>query len=481
MDIGKAKYHFFIYSSLAAVGILALIGAVLEVQKIYNRWKGHAASLIDWNKVSVTDFFVVMYAVEIVISYICSDYQKEALWGTEGWYIGLVLLLTLCALYFLISRLWDGRKVIWYISIAVSGIVFLLGILDRFSIYLIPLEVRQPTFISTLGNINWFCGYLSVLAPIGICQFLFQESSWKKWVCGGYTIIAFMAGFCQGSSSIFLIFGALFYMLLWIAVKKRTWFLDYFLLLSMWGFSAQIARLLRMILADGYNYDPNNLCVYLIDSNLTLAVGIAALAVYLFFRIKKRGYIKEAYQKIIHRIMIGGAVCGVLLWLSVSMINTRAGIPGLEQIEYLLLNDSWGNGRGAAISSGLKMYKQMPVFHKLFGIGPDCFSAYAYSLPEIVTKLESVFGNNRLTNAHNELLTGLINTGAFGVLFYMGIFISFLKRCMQRGEEDSSLYLFAVCVVCYFIHNIVSFAQVLSLPFVFLILGLGEAHRRRRS
>ena len=30
VDIGKAKYHFFLYSSLAAVGILSLTGIVVN-------------------------------------------------------------------------------------------------------------------------------------------------------------------------------------------------------------------------------------------------------------------------------------------------------------------------------------------------------------------------------------------------------------------------------------------------------------------
>ncbi len=481
-DIGKAKYRFFIYSSLAAAGILACIGFMLFVQNICGRLKRRETHLIQWEHLSVTDLFVMMYVTEIVLSYRFSDYREEALWGTEGWYIGLITLVTLCVLYFLISRLWDKRELIWYIALAVSGIVFMIGILDRFSIHFIPLKVRQPSFISTLGNINWFCGYLSVLTPLGVCEFLFQgQDEWgpyskkKKFIYGIYTMIAFMAGFCQGSSSIFLFWTALFYMLLWVAVKKKAWFSDYFLLLSMWGFSAQLVRTMRIIMPDRYNYDTDNLCAYLTDSGLTLVVGIAALVVYIFLCRKEQRFFDSNSQKIIHKIMTGLLISGVLLWLTVSVINTRAGIPGLEQMEIFLFNDAWGNGRGTAISVGFQMYREMPVLHKLFGAGPDCFSVYAYSLPEAAAQIRDTFGNNRLTNAHNELLTGLVNTGILGVSLYIGIFLSFIKRCMKRGDEDSFFYALAVCMICYFAHNLISFAQVLNLPFLFLILGMGEA------
>ena len=476
VDIGKAKYQFFIYCSLAALGIFALIGVIYGGQVICRRIRQKEAYLINWDGMSVTDVFVMLYATEIFVSYAFSDYRKEALWGTEGWYIGLVLLLTLCGLYLFVSRFWGGEKNVWYVALAASGMVFLLGILDRFSIYLLPIEIRDPVFISTLGNINWFCGYLSVLAPIGICLFLFQERG--KVLHGVYTVIAFMAGFCQGGSSVFLFFGALFFILLWIAVKKKEWIRDYFLLIFLWGLSAQLVRMIRMFVADGYNYDMDNLCGYLTSSNITLLIGAVALGGYFFLRFMWKGSIDERKQRNIHRIMsllLGG---GILLWLVLTGVNTWIGIPGLENKDGFLLNRKWGNGRGAAIYSGLQMYGQMPVFQKLFGIGPDCFSAYAYSLPEVAGDLRDYFGANRLTNAHNEFLTALVNTGILGVSFFAGIFISFGRKCMKEKEQNAEFYFYAVCIACYFVHNVVSFAQVLNLPFLFLILGMGEAKRR---
>lgn len=478
VDIGKAKYQFFIYSSLAASAILAAIGGILAIQNIRSRRRNHEPYLIDWERISITDLCVMMYATESFISYTLSDYREEALWGTEGWYMGLVMQIVLCVLYFLISRLWDGKEFVWYAGMAASGVVFILGILDRFSIYLIPLAVREPAFISTLGNINWFCGYLSIVAPVGICWFLFglqgkvqgnrSGQRWKRWAAGVYVVAAFMAGFCQGSDSVFLFFGALFYILLWITLKNREWFRDFLLLIFLWGISAQAVRLFRRLFPESYNYETNNLCGYLTDSNITLIVSGTALIVYLVLRYKQGdGWLGNREQKMIHRIMAGLPVCGVLIWLAASLLH----LPG----SFFVLDKSWGNGRGTAILSGLQMYGQMPLVHKLFGAGPDCFSAYAYSLPEVAEQLRDVFGNNRLTNVHNELLTCLINQGLLGVLLLAGVFLPFIRRCMKKGEENHIFYIFAVSMFCYFLHNMVSFAQVLNFSFLFLMLGMGEA------
>lgn len=472
VEIGEAKFRFFIFASLAALVILGLIGLIYAGQVLSRRIRCREAYLIDWNRVSAIDLLVILYATELFVSYAFSDFQKEALWGTEGWYMGLVLLLTLCGLYFLISRFWAGERSVWYVGLAASAMVFLFGILDRFSLYLIPLEVRDPAFISTLGNINWFCGYLTIWAPVGICLFLFHKKRRKLY--GAYAIIAFMAGFCQGGSSIFLFWGALFFILLWIAVKKKEWTADYFLLLFLWSLSAQLVRLIRLIVPEGYNYDRNNLCSYLTESNTTLFMGVAALCGYFFLHLKWKGYRNKKQQESVHKIMLLFLLGGIICWLTVTGINTWKGIPGLEDRNGLIFDREWGNGRGAAIYSGLQMYGQMPVFHKLFGVGPDCFSAYAYSLPEVAGELRDYFGANRLTNAHNELLTAIVNTGAVGACLFASIFILFVKKCMKEGDQNPERYALAVCVVCYFAHNMVSFAQVLNLPFLFLILGMGN-------
>ena len=55
--------------------------------------------------------------------------------------------------------------------------------------------------------------------------------------------------------------------------------------------------------------------------------------------------------------------------------------------------------------------------------------------------------------------------------FLYGIFVTFVYRCFKKGKEQPLLYIPAVCVVCYFAHNLVSFAQVINYPYVFLYWG----------
>ena len=63
----------------------------------------------------------MLYATCVFWSYILTEYRQEALWGTEGWYIGCIPLILLCGLYFMISRMWDGGRFVLHGCMAASA------------------------------------------------------------------------------------------------------------------------------------------------------------------------------------------------------------------------------------------------------------------------------------------------------------------------------------------------------------------------
>ncbi len=503
VDIGEGKYEFFLYCSLGALLILTVISLFYLGQTLYNNFRSKKTYLIDWEKVSlsVTDMLVFMYLALISLSSVLSDFRQEAVWGVEGWRMGLIVWMVLCGLYFFVSRLWNGGKVVWTIAILASAVVFFLGITDSFSLYMIPLEIRESGFISTLGNINWFCGYLSVLAPVGICVWFFhkplaEENNFGKlnWKAAGllvYTVIAFMAGLCQGSNSVFLWFGGLFFVLLWIGAERKDWLKRWFFMVFLWGISGQLIRICRILFPGKYNYDLNNLCGLFTETNVSLWIAVIALLCYLCMAWiqRKTGGMQENAEETVsnhiktvkrtRRIQVAILVAVILCWVMLSAVNTWTSFSGFLDAGLFRWNESWGNGRGAALKAGFQMFGEMSFVQKLFGVGPDCFASYAYSIDEVATGLREYFGASRLTNAHSEPLTSLVNVGILGAASYFGIFISFVVRCFKRGALKPEFYIPAVCVIGYLCHNLVSFAQVLNLPFVILIMAMGEGMLRR--
>ena len=467
-QIGIQKYELFRNIGVSITIVMILITTELLFLKRKN---------ISIKTLSVTDWFMGGYCISVLVSYIFTHFKEEALWGADGWYMGLITQLLFIGIYFLFSRyfIWNDRWM--YVIYISSGLVFLLGILDRYSVYLIHMEGQTPGFISTIGNINWFCGYWAVICPFGIMFYWISNIKWQQTTAGIYITICFIAGIVQGSSSAYLVFAGIFVFLFSLSFQENKKMDKFIQLCILFTASCQMARLFRYLPHFEINYE-NELSRLLTSTNLTLYAGMMFAVVYLFFRyqIKKKNYDIRQHKKIRNIVLIMiTAIAVIYTVLLIANTYMENGIFGLSDISFLRFNDEWASFRGATWSIGVKTYKHMPLLNKITGIGPDCFACYAYSIEELANHMNALFGNARLTNVHNEWITILINQGMLGLICFIGVFLSAFLRFMKKSWLQSALYLCAASILLYTLHNMVSFEQVMNTPFAFMILGIGES------
>lgn len=477
-SIGNDKFFLFRNMTLSVLAVLCTVRSIGFAAELH---QGQLSALKLLAGMSVTDWFVYGYFIMVLLSYLVTPYQEFAVWGAEGWYMGMITQLMLVMIYYFFSRyfFWDSRFLIpWCIGAAA---VFVLGILNRYSIYPLEMGARQPTFISTLGNINWYSGYFSVACPVGVMMFRSSRTLAGKLLLGSFCSIVFLTGATQGSSSGILALLALFYLLMLLSFRSNQDAKTFLLLCMVFGLSCQVGRLMR--------YLPGFWCSYesfagsaLTDSGGTLAAAAAAavLLVLLTAAEKKAGFRVENFCSI-RRIAAILPVFLLVIFLLLACGNTflPGGLPFLREKAWFVLDGEWGNGRGAAWYAGAQAFASMDLRHKLSGIGSDCFVQYCYEIPEIAERLWETFANERLTNAHNEWLTMLVSVGIPGMICYAGIFISAFARLIRSTQRCACVC--AAAVFVYTIHNMVSFQQVLSTPFVFILLGMGEnlLHREK--
>lgn len=95
--------------------------------------------------------------------------------GYPGWYMGLVTQGLLVGIYFAVSRYYDGSRSIWWIAGITAGIVTFIGLLNRLDIDVLGTfrgmengEWNRTQLLSTIGNNNWYAGYISVTAGISL-------------------------------------------------------------------------------------------------------------------------------------------------------------------------------------------------------------------------------------------------------------------------------------------------------------------------
>lgn len=475
-EIGAVKYFFFRKLSLLVMGIMAPV--VIIIFLCSRKVQGHKNKPVmeHCRRLSVTDLFAYGYLLIVLISYIFTKFRGEALWGADGWYMGVVSQLIFIFIYFMFSRYFRWNNDMLYVVLGSSGLVFLLGILNRYSIYPIPISVTAPGFISTLGNINWFCGYWSVFAPLGIMLYWNSRGDWQRFAAGVYVAICFISGMTQGSRSAYLALAGIFVLLFCLSFQENQKMYHFLEICGLFALSGQIARLMRYMPGFTMNYE-DELGSIFTDTELTLYIGAAILALYLLFHYltEHKGCMIVRYN-ILRRCVMVMIVAVLLIYIFLTTVNTciPGGITGLADKQAFLFNDKWGNSRGITWICGMLAYRDMTPIQKLVGVGPDCFAEYVYGIPELTGRIYMAFGDSRLTNAHNEWITMLVNLGALGAICYVGIFVSAFIRFLKKTPEKTFLYLCAASVLAYMVHNVVSFQQVLNTPFVFLIMGIGE-------
>lgn len=469
VEIGTHKFLFFKVASLMCFGML--LPAVV-FQLVCIKRKG-------WIKLSITDICLLLYGAAVLVSFVCTEWKQDALWGAEGWYMGAASQLLFVAVYFVVSRFIENVKVWYVIGTGISAAVFLLGLLNRFSVYPLQMEGANPGFISTLGNINWFCSYWVVLFPVGLVAYW---NGWgnnnriKKATLIGYMLLGFMTGIAQGSSSGFLALGGLGFAMFILSFKNSEKILRWLELVILFSVSALLLSILKNRFPVYFNYQNavGDILTQYKTGVFLFAVSVICYAM-LHFGIRQKKLRGTGLFVIRNAVMVVTALTVLCICLLTVYYSSHPNsMENSQMAEKFVIDSDWGNGRGTTWYAGIESFASMPLVRKLIGIGPDCFYRYVYEDSEIAAKLYEVFGDARLTNAHNEWLTILVNTGIFGLVAYVATFISSIGRQLKGGRKNEIMLIGAVCQIAYTIHNMVSFQQVICTPLIFIIMGLGE-------
>lgn len=494
--IGTDKYTFLKTTGICGAWIvLPLVVLMLGLHLAWmlkedkRSWKQRFQELA--NSLSVTDKAAIAYAMAVILSYLCTDYPEEALWGTRGWYMGMATQLLFVSVYFLISRCWKKTWWVPFFFLPVSAVVFLLGYLNRFGVYPVAMQSAQPSFISTIGNINWYCGYLVTVFFSGV-YLLWRGALFKSWIRAllfVYTGIGFASLVTQGSSSgIFALAGILLTLFLMSAFQadgeKAGWRMKAFWEIVLTLAAACVVTWgVRMLFPQAITYEEGT------TNLLTLgALPFVMLAVAAGFWLWVRSAIQKENYPV--RIFCGlawaaaGAVAGgILLFVLLIIINTlRPGSLGsLSELPVFTFTPGWGSNRGATWKAGIMCFMEQGIWKKLVGVGPDCMSSFIYGegSQELCSMVQGCFGGNRLTNAHNEWLTILVNCGLLGMGGYAVMIVSAIRRFLKIGSSRYIAGAAGLCILAYSINNIFSFQQSMNAITMFVIMGVGEAYARK--
>ncbi len=486
VEIGDAKFSFYKDITLGGFALIVPLAIICMLLR-YKETK----FFVRYKSLSITDCAFLFYGVALVVSYFFSEFKQGAFWGEKGWYMGLATQLLFILSYFLVSRFWEYEEKLLIAFMAAAAGIFLLGLLNRFSIYPLSIEGVNREFISTLGNINWYCGYFAVLFPIGFVWYWLTDKKWFKAAGAFYVLLGIATGVSQGSNSAFIAISSLYLLLFCLSFRSLKRMKSLFELGFLFCAACQALRIWRLLFPESFDYYDGSLSDWITVSRVTLYAMVPLAVFYLLMVLaEKKKHMDISRYKMLRQIILLALTITAGVYVMLLILNTRAngGIRFMGGQQILIFSEYWGSSRGGTWSAGVGVFQGIPGLRKLVGAGPDCFASYLYILPDVTERVMDQFGTSRLTNAHNEWLTVLVNNGILGLMGYAGIFLSVWIRFIYRAEkvtvelktrltDDNKqllLYVFAASAFAYTAHNIVSFQQILSTPFVFLLIGMGE-------
>ena len=463
-QIGDAKYFFYRNISIVCFCLALLVSVIIAIPDISKRKLPIVSSI---------DVFVLIYGIVNIISFLKSEYSATAWRGHEQWYMGTFSQLLFIFSYFFISRIYKNDKISIRCGQIALFIVALLGILNRLSID--PLRLftdwtsdnwEYTHMLSTIGNANWICGYLSVSIPFVLIGYMVADKGKQKIFLFVASILSFMLLCIQGSDSGLAIGVMCLIIIGYMSLQKKEFYNRTLKFIIGMCIAFPIMRYFIDIMKSWPTFPINGREKLLLKWWGFIPLAVILVIIYMITKnTKDVGLIKNKKRIVIIAsiLIILGAVCGIT-WIFL----------GFE------LDNSWASGRGGLWKLAIKSFLEGDLFQKFFGVGPDCYGMHIYNNLPVSNYIvqqghwETAF----FTNAHNEWLNQLVNTGIFGVISYGGIYATGLLRYGKRSKNDSFFYVGIMAILLYGVNSLVSFQQVLNTPMLFLILGMCESRAR---
>ncbi len=471
--IGDAKYQFFRNITvffLVVIALLCLAGV---------SWRRFPQYRLTF---SATDIAVACYLGSAVCAWIFSVDRQMAWSGFPGWHMGLLSQILFAWVYFATSRLYDGSAGVLRGFLAGAILVMALGILNCYNFD--PLRMFQELgdwqrehLRSTIGNSNWYCGYLSIASSIGICYGCIGKK-WERAAGLFASLLLFWAALtsCSEGAYLFLV-AQMGVLLLWAldSRKQMSDFLSIILCAPMAAFAGRYCIRFRglMLAEDGV------LIGFLFWEGFgALFVLLAVLLAFLCIR-EKRGCGDWLRRRQIGRM--GWIFFGILLCICLAVLAacqfSDAVWKFFGEWELLRITDSWGSDRGALWRMSLGSFRQTGFLRKFFGAGSDCFShvIYQYYPVNEMIGASGQWAGAVYANAHNEWLNLLLNQGIIGLSAYIGIFATLFVRLWRHRKAQPLALLGLLAIAGYAAYALVSFQQAASTPLLFAVLGISES------
>ena len=383
----------------------------------------------------------------------CLSYNWDKLEETQGLLVGI---------YFAVSRYYDGSRSIWWIAGITAGIVTLIGLLNRLDIDVLGTfrgmengEWNRTQLLSTIGNNNWYAGYISVTAGISLAAaFMGKRQVRVLGMIGSF--LFFASAITSNSTTAILAACGLSLLLLLLSLRKRGRLLRALEILMLLPLSVFMVRMFLLLHLTGLVL-AGDAEKRLFFTPAWYVVFVVEVAVYLILQLRERQERSDRLESGLAALLLG-------------CLLVAGYLPGSDKVSEA------ANGRLALWKVTILTYGKEGLLFQIFGMGPDSFyyALYQWGSDAMDWINRGLLDNNIYSNAHNEWLTLLVQQGILGVIAYGGIFLTAFRNLRISATRDPRALAVFLGLTGYLICSLFTFQHVLSTPFAFALLGMAE-------
>lgn len=464
-DINRVKYRLLLCGSGA-------LGAVMCVYAGISAKKG----LLRLKRPDLPAVGMLAFALAALVSALCCKDIRAAFTGSGGRCAGALMIFCCAAVFFAARK--AKRFTPWIVNaLLLSGSACaLLGILNFFLIdplgfYTARLDPKYySVFFSTIGNVNFFSAYMSLIAGISAGIAVRGRAPWAyasfSLAFGGILVSHTESGFAALAVICVLLFCntrslreagralLLFSAAMWTAhVISRLIVPRREELTLLEGIGRTILRAKYQMIGLGW---------------ATFVSGVSCLIVY-----PRTERARTLMSGVVSRRVRMAAGIGFLICLAavpmVMAVLYGKELPSGGLLSYLRFNDRWGTNRGFIWKHCVRLLREFSPVEWLFGVGPDSLRGVFERLfhDEMIA-----FDNTVYDNAHNEYLQLLLTVGVSGLAAYLVMMFSSVFSAVRRMAKDPYAFACVIALAAYGMQAVFNIAQPETTPAVFLLAGL---------
>lgn len=411
-----------------------------------------------------------------------AGFTEAVLTGNEGRYCGLYFMLCCGAAFFVIGSGRVSYKALMPLIMICAALCAALGFAnaigyDPLGFYDRIKKGQEPTFLSTIGNFDFFGTFLVMMIALAGAQFVFEEKKSMQMlgiICA--STIAFGAT-ASRTESAFAGMHMACYLLLALAGGSFSRMGRALVLWAVCFLSLPVTYPLLEISAYNPQIDglPKLLYRQHIGEYMTVLFLVLAVACLVMNRRGVRPPSRNSLLKWMLALFAGIALVAFAALIYFSVFDTTTKLGGVDN--FLRFDDSWGTLRGFVYTRSLRAFRDYEPQDKLFGAGMELTRSVLTPYFDDPKMLRYGIFND----PHCQPLQMLLTCGLAGMVCFVALYICVLLLLFRRAGDDPVACGLLCAVWSYSLIMLINVTQPILISTYFSICALGIARVRANA